>query len=397
MQDGATGAGRLYYEMPVINVMGRELGSFIDLQKTLGSLGFTGSALLRLVFRNSGKPLEEAMLEISQYFKESEDEKAAQSQPLLAQQLETPSSGASIDQLPFQATGPEIGESSSNVPSATSAMEGVESSTNATESRPSLEANLIAHDVPTTNTSTTSTNATPNADVSQQPIGSGPRNVRVFHAPSSNTPLAAAQGFNESDFVPTMEHAQAHQARLNTEGRNRRLASDNELAAQEKERQERLAQVKGIKLRIKFPDMESVEMTISRDDTAAEIYSQIRSMMSHPAAGFDLKMPGSKGPQLVVLPESNVKVITEFGWHGAQQIHMLWRDDTPPAVRQDPCLTEQWRSQRQEFDKPLEFRDDEADKAKAGSSKASAPKGDRDEKKLSVEDKMKKFLRFGKK
>ena len=52
------------YEMPVVTVMPghREQADFVGLQKTLSQLGFdSGSALLRLGFKNSGTPLEEAM------------------------------------------------------------------------------------------------------------------------------------------------------------------------------------------------------------------------------------------------------------------------------------------------------------------------------------------------
>ena len=66
--DGS-GAGRLLYEQPSINVMSRTIETFTDLQKTLAQLGINGgSMLMRLNFKNSGQPLEEAMAEISGYF-----------------------------------------------------------------------------------------------------------------------------------------------------------------------------------------------------------------------------------------------------------------------------------------------------------------------------------------
>lgn len=68
--DGTSGSGRLVYETPVLHVMGRELSTFTDLQKSLGQLGLnSGSVLLRLSFRVTQTPLEEAMGEIEQYFK----------------------------------------------------------------------------------------------------------------------------------------------------------------------------------------------------------------------------------------------------------------------------------------------------------------------------------------
>ena len=64
-----SGQGRLMYEQPCLNVLGRNLESFTDLQRTLAQLGLNGgSALMRLSFKRTEKPLEEAMGEISGYF-----------------------------------------------------------------------------------------------------------------------------------------------------------------------------------------------------------------------------------------------------------------------------------------------------------------------------------------
>ncbi|KAL9079769.1 MAG: hypothetical protein Q9157_001341, partial [Trypethelium eluteriae] len=77
LQNGVSGAGRIYYDMPVIFVLGRELGTLPDLQKTLGQLGLNkGSSLLRLSFKNTGQPIEEVMAEISEFFKEDQSAKA---------------------------------------------------------------------------------------------------------------------------------------------------------------------------------------------------------------------------------------------------------------------------------------------------------------------------------
>jgi tether containing UBX domain for GLUT4 len=84
MSAGASGAGRLNFEMPVIQVMNRELATVEDLQKTLAQIGLnSGSALLRLSFRDSGKPLEEAMEDITRYFKSEAENEAAETPALL--------------------------------------------------------------------------------------------------------------------------------------------------------------------------------------------------------------------------------------------------------------------------------------------------------------------------
>lgn len=66
----SAGSGRLEYEQPCLHLMGRNLESFVDLQKTLAQLGLnSGSVLIRLSFRSMGQPLEEAMQEIEQHFR----------------------------------------------------------------------------------------------------------------------------------------------------------------------------------------------------------------------------------------------------------------------------------------------------------------------------------------
>lgn len=66
----SAGSGRLEYEQPCLHLMGRNLESFVDLQKTLAQLGLnSGSVLIRLSFKSMGQPLEEAMQEIEQHFK----------------------------------------------------------------------------------------------------------------------------------------------------------------------------------------------------------------------------------------------------------------------------------------------------------------------------------------
>ena len=58
--------------------MGRDYATFTDLQKTLAQLGFNnGSVLLRLSFRTTDTPLEEAMELIEQYFKSVEENTSA--------------------------------------------------------------------------------------------------------------------------------------------------------------------------------------------------------------------------------------------------------------------------------------------------------------------------------
>ena len=60
------GSSRLFYAMPVVQIVNRELATLEDLQKTLQEMGFnSGTALLRLKMRPTEIPLEEALEKIS--------------------------------------------------------------------------------------------------------------------------------------------------------------------------------------------------------------------------------------------------------------------------------------------------------------------------------------------
>ena len=81
MDNGDYGAGRLYYETPVLQIMGREYSSLTELQKTLGQLGFNdGTVLLKLSFRTTSSPLEQAQKEIEDYFKSLDDDSRSDTQ-----------------------------------------------------------------------------------------------------------------------------------------------------------------------------------------------------------------------------------------------------------------------------------------------------------------------------
>ena len=61
------GSGRLYYAMPVVQVVNRELASLDDLKLTLQAMGFnSGTALLRLKMRATEIPLEDALVKIAE-------------------------------------------------------------------------------------------------------------------------------------------------------------------------------------------------------------------------------------------------------------------------------------------------------------------------------------------
>ncbi|KAK5277462.1 hypothetical protein LTR16_009753, partial [Cryomyces antarcticus] len=195
----SAGAGRLYYEQPCLRVGQKEVSTFEGLQKSLGQLGLSGgNVLLRLSYKDSGKPLDEALTEITQYFRAIGDDGA----------VETSGSAHGA-----HAQGPSEQHS---VPAAedvemTDTTSGSDTPREPVSTRPedtSLTAtSAAASSEPTDAQSTDFTpNPPPQPDQEAKPSlpssTSNPtdRPVSIFARPSSNTPLAASQPYNEADY-----------------------------------------------------------------------------------------------------------------------------------------------------------------------------------------------------
>ncbi|EEH10609.1 conserved hypothetical protein [Histoplasma capsulatum G186AR] len=252
----ATGAGRLFYESPVIQVVGRELSSFGDLQRTLGQLGFnSGSTLLRLNFRATDKPLEEAMMEIAGYFKSIEEEEDTSNV--------NASGGSKRETLV-----PSGSELAMPEPSATSTLSDI------TDPTPEPQA------IPEQQQSTGNPAQTPPpvTTVSSRP-------TTVYAPPSSAVPQSAKTPFNEHDYVPTVDQAKAHQLHLSRTTRPNRLPTDAELAAQASAQETKLASIADVEVKIRFPDQSQVVSKFTREDTAQGLYAFVRSCLDSSISG----------------------------------------------------------------------------------------------------------------
>ncbi|KKY16701.1 putative ubx domain protein [Diplodia seriata] len=265
---GGSGAGRLNYEMPVFNIMGKEVGTFTDLQKTLAQHGLTGgSQLLRCSFRDSGRSLEEAMIEISGYFKAVE------------------------------------------TPEATKEAQGVHAS-------------------------------------------DAVRNT----------------AYHEEDYIPTVDHAKSHQALLQNAGKNKRLASDAELAAAEQAKAEKLAAIEGVTIRVRLPDTSHVEARFGNQEKAAALYACVRGVLAHPDQPFTLKYPGARGP-LVTLKDDGKRLVADLGFQGRQLLNLVWEDSASGAARTSRSLKEEWYAKGHEMtvkEPPAASASDAKAKANAG-------------------------------
>jgi tether containing UBX domain for GLUT4 len=356
--DGSSGQGRLYYETPVLQVMGRELSSFTDLQKSLGQLGFnSGNVLIKLSFRTSETPLEDAMGQIEEYFKETEVSKIEPKQP-----HETSA------EMTVNNSNPKLSEMEATQPKPTPAK-----SSNTAEAGdkgpvvpPSSDQRLTA---------------------TKEPImSSSGRSLQVFAPPTSTTPSAALTSYNPADYTPTIEHAQKHQRLLSESSRNIRLPSEAEIAAKAASEQEKLAAIMEVEIKIRFPDESAMSARFSQIDTGASLYQSVRECLDEKWVNepFVLRQPGIRGKGDVVPDDEKKKLIQGLGLKGRVLVIFGW-DETGASIEARSEKRVLKASLRQQA-KPLEVQeiiganDDEDQGIRVRSLKENAEEGKDDNK-----------------
>ncbi|KAH8731354.1 GLUT4 regulating protein TUG-domain-containing protein [Phaeosphaeriaceae sp. PMI808] len=350
---GTSGAGRLHYETPVITVMPghREQSDFVGLQQTLAHLGFdSGSALLKLSYKNSGMPLEEAMAQISQYFK------GEQSTTTTAEGVHTAVSTQSTSQPSAESAAPEETTMAADqtVHNQEPEPEAMHIETEPTFEIPtkgvtaenigdiSPERKLVA-------ATSASSVEPPNSSAPLSPTPTQSRDVQIFSAPTSSTPQAARNAFNESDYLPTIEHAKVHQAQLLNRTRNQRLPSDKELEEQEKARQEKMeaAAMKGGSIRVRMPDGTLIQMNYTKEDTASLIYDFVQSFLDRKNEPFELKYTGTTG-RLVLIEKNNKRLMHDLRFSSSELITFQWADNASAEARASrKTLAQEWQTKAQ--------------------------------------------------
>ncbi|KAI1415935.1 putative UBX domain protein [Hypoxylon sp. FL1857] len=308
----AAGSGQLYYETPVLTIESRTLSTFADFQKTLSQLGYnSGSVLIRLSFRKTETTLADAMEQINQFFKTEEEKKAQESTPGPTAGDGTPASADADAQAPN-------GELN-----ATQAENQETDASNAIQ-----EGGAIPSSAP----------QEPSSDAMDvdEPI-SDHRPITIFSAPASGTPAAALRDDSDEAFAPRIEHAQAHQRLLKTAGENKRLPSDQELEAKAVAEAARVAAIKSIKIKVRFPDNFSAEWPFGPDDTGASLYAEVRKIMANNTAPFKLALPPGK---TVIKDDSSPssKLISGYRLSSNTLVNFMWDDKVPQAVRKQPFL-----------------------------------------------------------
>ncbi|KAL5003896.1 GLUT4 regulating protein TUG-domain-containing protein [Aspergillus recurvatus] len=340
------GSGRLFYETPVIQILDRELSTLPDFQKSLAQYGFNnGNVLVRLSFRRTDQPLEEAMTKIHEYFKSSEEEITGEQTSTSKSEKADKSNNILTVQLPV------------------SVADGGLDDTATTEQRTKSPSDP--------DLGGPAQQSEPSADLS--------RPVTVYAPPSSDTPQSTQIAYNDDDYVPSIEHAQVHQRRLQASSRNTRLRSDAEIAAAIKAEEERRASVKEVEVKIRLPDQSQVVSKFRQEDTGKTLYAFVRSCLapqyttekfiltnfSGPAAS---KSHQSHVPFQTVLPDSeDGLLIKNHGMTGRVLINFSWDASASLETRQsrsgvlNPEL--QSRAQEHKIEQPPDVMDTSEDVA----------------------------------
>ncbi|KAF4965365.1 hypothetical protein FSARC_6823 [Fusarium sarcochroum] len=368
--DSGNGSGQLYYETPVLNIMGRELSSFADFQKTLSQLGYnSGSVLVRLTYRQTDKTLFDAMTEISQFFKDAEDEGQNAGEPAATEAEPAPVEGAQKqEEQPPQET-----------PDSNMVDTQIEQAQDPVPVQHEEETKATAGDEMDIDTSQ-----------SQDPLAP----VNVFLAPSGTTPAAALDPPSDSDFTPSVAHAQLHQARLQEDSRNRRLLSDRELEDKATAEAARINAIKSVLIKVRFPDNTSSDWQVSPTHPGQFLYDAVRHVMAHNGQPFHLVLPGTK---IVIKddPSPNNGLIKAYKLSGRTLINLVWDDAVPPTVRKEAFLKANVAQQGQQVKVPEPVVSNEKDEEVAAARPAQAEKGEGSGEKTGK--KIPKWLKLGKK
>ena len=316
IEAGISGGGRLFYETPILQIVGRELSSFPDLQKTLGQLGFnSGNVMIRLSFRSTELPLEEAMSQIDQYFKALEGQETR---------------GADAG---------SAGETSLSNPSRS----------------PKPDEGQPHQSPPQTQTDVPSPQSPPShASQASDSIVTGPmqRPISVFAPPSSTTPLAARQQHNDADYEPTVDHAKHHQTRLAASTRNKRLPTDAEIDAAESSQATKLSAVRDVEIKIRFPDQSSVVSHFSSIDTVSTLYEFAEGVMERDNEPFWLKYSGPNGEMKTIeRSKGGERLIGGLGMMGRVLVNFGWDEKASLEARgPGPVLKEAYREKAREIE-----------------------------------------------
>ncbi|KAL8388364.1 hypothetical protein RB595_009291 [Gaeumannomyces hyphopodioides] len=346
---GATGSGQLYHEGPVLLVVGREISSLADFQKTLSQLGISGNVLMNLSFRQSGFTLHEAMQQIEQFFAEPEAVATPTSAPPAPAEESASSASAPEQSIAAQPSKPGTSEPTEDLIDLGG------------DASPQPAAPAVTG---------------PSTDGAQDHAGPG-RAVQIFAAPSSATPAAALTQDPDAAYEPTIAHAQLHQQRLQANSHNKRLPSDKEIAERAVAEAAKIAAVREVSIKVRFPDNTSAQWTFGPGDDAAAVYAEVRSVMEDPSQPFKLVSPASKRGDFQDARGPGHNLVRDHRLEGRVVATVVWADSVPQAVRKAPFLRGEAARRAQQIPVPVvpaEVPDEEVKNA-ASASKPTKGEG----------------------
>ncbi|KAJ4421620.1 hypothetical protein N0V82_003621 [Gnomoniopsis sp. IMI 355080] len=324
------GSGQLYYEMPVLRIMTREISTLADFQKTLSQVDLdAGSHMIQLSFRSTEQTLGDAMNEISQFFKDEDDVQREASKPAPApeESVAATEPSTSMDKMEIEASQPQDSEKP------------IEEEVN--QDTPTTQAAEGAGD-----TMDIDETATSPRDV-LNPVG-------IFSAPANATPIAASIDLPDHYYTPTIAHAQAHQQKLQESAVNKRLKSDAEIAAEARAEEAKIAAVKTVTIKVRFPDQTSAHWRFGPDDTGATLYKAVRSVMANDSAPFKLVLPGPPTVSSHIKDEAGAQhtLIKGYRLSGSVLLNLAWDDRVTQDIKKSSFLKPELASQATKVEVP---------------------------------------------
>lgn len=358
------GSGQLFYEMPSLRIMSREISTLADFQSTLAQLGLTsGSHMIQLSFKSTDKTLNDAMQEISQFFKEEEKAEAKEKSAVAGTPstqtdslLDTPNP-ESLDSASLQA--PLIAETGAVATGDSQGVGSTQSTIPSSDAMPSSLAGQAEKEVPLQVDAMEVDDGNTQPQASDEDHDSGPSTssfnpVNIFSAPTNSTPAAASVDVPDSVYTPTIAHAQAHQQNLQASAVNKRLKSDAELAAEAQAAEAKAAAVKKIDVKVRFPDETSAQWNFGPKDTGATIYKAVRGVMANDTAPFKLVLPGVPSPANLIKDEDGVKhnLVRGYKMSGRVLINLVWENEVTQSIKKAAFLKDSFASQAKKVELP---------------------------------------------
>ncbi|KAG9244451.1 hypothetical protein BJ878DRAFT_506113 [Calycina marina] len=405
-----SGPGQLLYQQPIMNILGKEVTSLVELQKSLTQFGVNGgSVLIRFTLRKTARTFAEAAAEIDEYFKEVTVTDTDEPMPDAADIQPTTStcetSNGIISVTEQAATESEAPREEQTVPEESEPIhkspghhapphrgivppkifQAMAESKETSEKQKEVAYNSLQHiekvhdaraDVKSAQESCSqpeTVKAAPEVAAPEKPataketdsiiLGPNGRPVIITKAPSGDTPAAAQVPHDEMDYEPSQAHALSVLSRLQVESQNKRLLSDAEIERQEKEKIAKIAAAE-ISLKIRFPDQTTLTSKFYAGDTAGDLYNFVAGAIASQDAAFFLNIYGMGG-----IPRDEKKLMKDLKIATNAMVVFRWDNNVSDAARKTPVLRDEYHSKA--IDIPLP---EPAPVSGNQGSKAPAPK-----------------------